>query len=213
MKVLMLVCHRDDEILSAGGLLAQLDPKKLFLFYFNSVHPDVPQQEYDAEANAVQSALGCLVSYSAYQKVNHLEDFPVSSHVAEIENVLNSFEPDLLLLPHPSYNADHRRIFEAGITASRVHDRNFFVKNVLTCEQPETIQTQRLGQSFVPHIYVPIDIGKKLELYHLYKSQQREHRSDHYIRSLAGMRGAQYNVPYAEAYMVVRGGLNVLGTR
>lgn len=213
MKTLVLVPHRDDELLSAGGLLVQLDSKKLFLFYFNDLHPNVPVKEYDEEAQAVQNALGCLVSYSAFRNVNHLSDFPMSAHVSEIENVINSFEPDLLLLPHPSYNADHRRVFEAGITASRVHDKNFFVKNILTCEQPETIQTQRLSQQFVPHIYVPIDINKKLELYHLYQSQQREHRSDHYIRSLAGMRGAQYNVPYAEAFMIVRGELNVLGTR
>src|SRR3990167_6028863 len=136
--------------------------------------------------------------------VNHLEDFPITNHITEIENTINALEPDTLFVPFPDQNEDHRRVFEAAITASRPHDKNFYIKNVLAYEQPCTLQTNRLGLSFVPQYFVPIDIEKKLELYQLYASQVKPYRSLDHVRALATIRGMQCNAPFAEAFSVVR---------
>lgn len=203
-RVLLLSPHRDDEVLGCGGTLDKLSKANVCIFYFNSVHPGVSSSTYDAEAWKLQERLGCEVRYSAYQKVNKLDVFPISNYITEIENTINDFKPDTLLIPFPSYNQDHRVVFEAAITASRPHDINHYVKNVLVYEQPETIQTNRLEPRFVPHVFMPININKKLELYKIYLSQQREHRSTVHIISLAALRGSQCNRPYAEAFMTVR---------
>jgi LmbE family N-acetylglucosaminyl deacetylase len=202
VNVLMLVCHRDDEVLSAGGTLLQCD--NLHLMYFNDSHPLVNKEIYDQEAENVKKYLNCNVSYSEFKKVNQLETYPIAFYIKEIEDIINKAKPETLIIPYPSYNQDHRVIFDAAITASRVHDRNHYVKTVLVAEQPETLQTNRLDILTRPQLFVPINIEDKLNLYHIYGSQQREHRSDHHLRSLAGIRGMQCNTKYAEAFYIIR---------
>lgn len=203
-RVLVLSPHRDDEILGMGGTLPQCN--SLHIMYFNSVHPLVDQAVYDAEAKAVKRTLGCSVSYSQHTGVNHLAEIPIAHFIDEIERALNVHKPSALYIPFPSYNQDHRVIFEAAITASRPHDRNYFVPNVLVYEQPETLGTNRLEPRFTPHVFIGIDIKVKLSLWELYKSQHRGHRTKKHLKHLAGVRGIQYNVKYAEAFMVIRTG-------
>lgn len=199
-KVLMLVVHRDDECLSAGGTLLQC--KDLYLHYFNDHHPSVEDIVYDVEAELVRKTLNCSVSYSAYKQVNRLDKFPMTCLISELEDIINFFQPDTLIVPARSYNQDHRTVYDAAMTAFRVHDQNYYVKNVILAEQPET--STPTYELFIPQLYVPINIEQKLALFNLYRSQQRSHRSHEHIRSLAAMRGMQCGKPYAEAFQIVR---------
>ena len=54
-NVLVLVPHQDDECLGLGGTLMQSG--KIWLHYFNDIHPNVPVKQYDQEAKAVQKTL------------------------------------------------------------------------------------------------------------------------------------------------------------
>jgi len=199
-RILFLSAHQDDECLSAGGTLLQAED--LHIMYFNDHHPLVEDGVYTKEAQAVQETLGCTVSYSNYMDVNMLDCFPMADYISEIESVINWVEPDTLIIPFPSYNSDHRVIYEAALTASRPHDKNWYVRNVLLAEQPETQQT--FNRQFIPQLFIPIDVEKKIALYNLYESQVRGHRSFDHLRHLAGVRGMQCNVPYAEAFQVMR---------
>lgn len=204
-KILVLAPHQDDEILGCGGLLATIPAPRLNIHYFNRLHTDVDNQVYAAENGEVQKALGNpTMTFSAYGKVNELHTFPISNYIDEIEQLINSLKPDTLLVPTPSYNQDHRVVYEAAITASRPHDTNYFVKNVLLYEQPETIHTRRVESVFIPSLFVPIDMDAKIQLFSLYRSQQRGHRTPEHLRYLAGLRGSMINCPYAEAFMVIR---------
>lgn len=202
-SILVLSPHKDDEVLGCGGTLLQ-HFGTTHVLYFNTIHPNVNQTVYDAECKAVVEMLKATCSFAMYSKTNALESFPISRHVTEIETTIKLFKPETILIPFPSYNQDHRRVFEAAITASRIHDINPLVNNVLVYEQPETIQTNRISPQFVPNVFVPIDIDKKIALYELYASQVREHRSKDHLRFLAGVRGMQAGVPYAEAFMALR---------
>lgn len=199
-KVLMLSVHRDDEVLSAGGTLAQCN--ELHIFYYNNIHPNVPITTYDEEANAVRDALKCTSSYSQFMNVNHLSDFPLTSHVTELEQLINRYKPTTIIGPVPSYNSDHRRVYEAMMTALRVHDRNWLVPIVLLAEQPES-HTPAYWD-FKPDVFIPIDISEKLQLYELYNSQQRAHRSRDHLIGMAIFRGMQCGHPCAEAFQSLR---------
>jgi len=203
-RVLLLSPHRDDEVLGCGGLIGRLDPNELHIFYFNDAHPNVDRDKYSQEASNIRIEIGCIVGYSKHMWTNRLDTSPIASFVDEIERHINMIAPDTLLIPFPSYNQDHRVIFEAAITASRVHDKNWYVKNIFVYEQPETIQTNRLEPRFIPHLFIEIDIEEKIKLYQIYESQQRGHRSPDHLRYLAGVRGMQCNKPFAEAFMIVR---------
>jgi len=199
-RVLCLAPHKDDECLGCGGTLLRCDT--LHIMYFNDVHPDVPQKKYNEEAENVKVALGCTTSYSKYRKVNRLDQFPVADFITEIEDTINEFKPTTVLVPFTSYNQDHRVVVDAAITAVRIHDRNFIVRNVLFYEQPET-HTPAYA-AFVQSFFVPIGIEAKLALFRIYESQQRGHRTEDHLKALAIFRGMQAGVPYAEAFMPMR---------
>ena len=182
----------------------QLLKKYLLIFYFNDFHPGVEPSVFINESLGFTNEVGCSRAISHSTRVNKLHTFPITKHIAEIENAINMFEPETLLIPFPSYNQDHRHIFEAAITASRPHDINRYVKNVLVYEQPETLQTNRIEPQFIPHVFVPIDIDQKIKLYQIYKSQIRGHRTIDDIKNLAAVRGMTCFAPYAEAFMVIR---------
>lgn len=201
-NVLVLAPHRDDEVLGLGGTLFRCH--QVHIHYFNNVHPLVEQTVYDTEAAAVANALGCTVTYSQHMQVNHLEDYSTTCFITEIEDLINQHKPDTLFIPASSYNQDHRTVFDAAITAIRVHDTNWYVPNVLLYEQPETLTPYRVEPHFVPHLFVPIDIEKKLALWEIYQSQHRGHRSADHLRFLAGVRGMQCHTEYAESFMSIR---------
>jgi len=199
-NILVLVPHQDDECLGLGGTLMQAG--KIWLHYYNDIHPNVPIKQYDQEAKNVQKMLRSEVSYSDYRNVNHLAEFPLPAFIAEIEDLINDIEPDTIFIPNPSYNQDHRTVYDAAITAVRIHDINYVVPNVLLYEQPETHTPAY--KEFTPHMFVPIDIEEKLTLYGLYESQVRGHRSFEHVRALARVRGMQCGEDFAEAFQVIR---------
>jgi LmbE family N-acetylglucosaminyl deacetylase len=106
-------------------------------------------------------------------------------------------------LPEPSYNQDHRAVYEAGLVATRPHDSNGFVPNVLIFEQPHSV-TWRHADQGEPTYFREIAIEQKLDAYGLYASQVRGHRSPELVRTLANLRGAQICKAYAEAFRVKR---------
>lgn len=199
-NVLVLVPHRDDECLGLGGTLPQC--YDLHMHYFNTTHPNVHQDQYDDEAEAVRDYLECSVSYTSYPDVNRLAEYPIDYYITEIEHWINALRPHTVFVPFPSYNQDHKVVYNAAITALRVHDLNWFVPNVYLYEQPET-HTPAYTE-FNPQAFVRIDIEEKLYMYRLYQSQVRGHRSLEHVEALARMRGMQFHTDYAESFQIVR---------
>ena len=107
-----------------------------------------------------------------------------------------------LYIPYPSYNQDHREIYDAAMIALRPHDRNFFVKRVLVYEGMGSFQWYQ--QAYEINAFVKIDVDKKIKGYNLHASQVRGHRSTDHLRALAKLRGSQVGVDYAEGYMIKR---------
>jgi hypothetical protein len=107
-------------------------------------------------------------------------------------------------IPHPSYNQDHRAVYEACLTALRPHDINSFVKKVLIYEQPHVAFWSHNYRAFQPNHFKPIDIEKKNHLYSMIATQVRSFRSPAHVRAIAAMRGAQSNCEYAEAFEIIR---------
>ena len=113
----------------------------------------------------------------------------------------------MVLIPYPSYNQDHRAVYDAALVALRHHDTNHFVKKVLVFEQPHSFlwdYNHNISGSFKPNYYKKLDIENKIESYKLLESQVRGHRSPEILRTLAKLRGMQSGFDYAEAFQIIR---------
>lgn len=193
-RTLILSPHVDDELL---GCFAFLRPGTVVAYGGIEDRPTKAQRELEAKRAAVE--LG-FEFRSLDQPVN---SFDSAVLVTPFEELINELEPTTVLIPEPSYNQDHREFFDAGIVATRPHDRLWQVPRVLLFEQPHSVLWPYDGAGLggaMPSVFVPIDIEAKLAAYEIYESQVRGHRSAETIRALAHLRGAQAGVPHAEAF-------------
>ncbi len=141
-------------------------------------------------------------------RLDILSHFPVCSYevrdcIEIIEQKINEVKPDEVYIPTPvSYNQDHKVVYGACMVALRPHDENWFVPKVFVYEQPHTFLWS--DEQFQPCYFRKLDLDRKLETYHLYKTQVRSFRSDKTITSLAKLRGEQSGFEYAESFDLLR---------
>ena len=198
---LIISPHVDDEVLGCGGILNK-DHVILhcglsdgFRHGDTIFSKDFRLQEFEY----IKEAVGCET---------RLLDHPVNNYsrnklIGDFENHINKIKPNKIYIPNPSYNQDHKEVYDAALIALRPHDINFFVKQIVTYEQPQDFWHSG-RKSFSPTYFVPIDIVKKINLYEKMNSQVRGHRSTDHIKTIAKLRGMQCNHDYAEAFEVLR---------
>ena len=140
----------------------------------------------------------------SFDNVNRLDSVPQQDLILEFENLINEEKPNTVLLTNPSYNQDHRAIYEAMLTALRPHDKNHFVKKIFLYEQPESFGTLRKPVNFKATYYKPLNLEFKLKALEIYRSQMRKHRSLIHLETIARLRGMQCNLDFAESFEIVR---------
>ena len=139
-----------------------------------------------------------------------LDTLPLSSLISALSNIIHSFEPSELLIPHFSdVHSDHRIAFDA-VSACTKWFRYPSIRRVLAYETlSETEFDLHQTAIFRPNYFIDISsyLDKKLDLLSIYHSELGDHpfpRSIQTVRSLASLRGSQRGVDYAEAYQLLR---------
>tara|TARA_A100001515_G_scaffold140163_1_gene135536 strand:- start:1493 stop:2110 length:618 start_codon:yes stop_codon:yes gene_type:complete len=202
MKKMIISPHVDDEVLGCGGIL----DKDTFILHCglaenqNHGHHILTRTDRIKEFEKIKEEID-LEYHLLHHPVNR---YNVSDLIPDFELYINKIQPDQIYIPHPSYNQDHRAVYEASLTALRPHDINFFVKKVLVYEQPHVVFWNHNYKTFSPNYFVEIDIDKKIDLYSMVESQVRSFRSTDHIRSIASVRGGQCLKAYAEAFEIIR---------
>jgi LmbE family N-acetylglucosaminyl deacetylase len=196
-KTLVIAPHIDDEALGCAAVLTS----DTFVFYVgvDEFHI-VDRQTRLAEAQAVADHFGFQWEIGDFRVNRYYEEHFRLLQV--MEGLINKLRPKTILIPMNSYNQDHRTAHQACFTALRQHDRNFFVPRVLIYEEPDCFLWE--VEQFKPNYYLPVDIERKLAGYSLHKSQVRPFRSHDTLQSMAALRGAQCNMPFAEAFQILR---------
>lgn len=194
--VLVFSPHADDEVL---GCWAFLSPRCHVVYFGVEDRAAVSRRERLGEVN-----LSAARSGFSWEALEHqVNAYRPQELITPMEQLIDRHRPATVLLPQPSYNQDHRAVYDAAVTALRPHDRNWFVRNVLVFEQPDSVLFPHGGEQ-PPTYFRPIDIEAKLHNYSLYASQVRGHRSPDLVRALARLRGAQAGAEHAEGYTVKR---------
>lgn len=203
-KVLILSPHTDDGELGAGGTIARFIEEKKEVYYvaFSSCEMSVPNglpgDILRGECLSSVKTLGVLPD-----KVTLL-DYEVRTFPTYRQEILESMielkkkiKPDLVLLPSSSdIHQDHSTIYHEALRAFKKE------ASIWGYEHPWNNLT------FTTDIFIRLKqehLEKKIKALKEYKSQNgRSYFDERYLWSLAYTRGAQVDLPYAEAFELVR---------
>lgn len=218
-KILIVSSHPDDEAICSGGLIMKgaREKAKVFVLY---MAVGFSRQFLTGQTNAIErkkemkkaSSYGKFGYYLVFEGDDfmRLDKLPQKNLIEQIEDASQKFEPDIVVLPfRHSFDQDHRAVASACITAFRPlpEDIRHQPKIILEAEEPYSWNN---GCPFDPNFYVDISglLDKKIKLLEKHKTQLRPDpfpRSPENLKRLAGLRGAEVGVKYAEAYRLLRG--------
>lgn len=200
LKKLILAPHIDDECLGLAGLI---DAKTHVLHFGcaeNQNHGNVfhTRVERVDEFEKVISLTCC-----SHTLLDHpVNNYATSLLITDIEDSVNSYKPDVVFLPNPSYNQDHQAVYDASIIALRPHDINYNPPVVLVYYQPQDLWHPKLPID--PSVYIGVDPKHHLHIYKLLASQVRNHRSPELIESMLRLYGELSRCQYALPFKLLR---------
>jgi len=197
---LIISPHVDDDVLGCGGILDET----CHVIYCGLDETGIPDRPSTKERIDEISSVQKITNHTYTILDNLVNRYDEYKLIGQIEKAINIDKPDEVYVCHPSYNQDHKAVYEASMIALRPHDKNHFVKRVLLYEQPQVYFWNTTGREFNANYFVEIDIDKKIKVYEAMKSQVRSFRSSEHLRANAKLRGGQSNCDYAEAFEIIR---------
>lgn len=217
-QVLVVAAHADDEALGCGGTLARhaAEGNSVYvIFLTNGVSSRVGSCSHAVErrkhaANAALAALGANLYQSFDFPDNALDTVPRLEIIRAVESAIVALRPQIVYTHHPGdLNVDHRRAFEAVMTACRPQPEHS-VQSIFAFEVASS--TGWSGHSckpFIPQHYVDISLflEEKIAALQAYQEEMRPSphaRSIEAVQTLAKYRGSQVGLVAAEAFTVER---------
>lgn len=221
MKALVVVAHPDDEVLGAGGTLAQLstaghDIHVLFMSGEVNVRERRPADgELDADIRAAQNRLGThSVRKGPFPNIR-MNTVDHVDLVKYVESAIREVEPSWIFTHHPNdLNDDHRQTSTATQAAARLHQRGNGgkpLRGLLFMEILSSTDWQFASTNypFEPTAFFKIGttgLATKVEALSCYRGVMRPYphpRSTESLHALAILRGSQAGMEYAEAFQAV----------
>lgn len=225
-NILIVVAHPDDEVLGLGGTMNRLiknfsvKTKVVILGEGITSRGDKrDRSQWKAELKKHKENIISATNSIGYQDVsihdfpdNRFDTIPLLDIIKVVEEEKRSFKPDIIFTHHGGdLNIDHRRTFQAVITASRPTSDQI-TKMIITFETPSG--TEWIPSSdprcFIPNMFVEIDesnLSSKVKAMQSYDYEKRLYphpRSPEALKIIAQNRGCTVGVKLAEAFQVIR---------
>jgi LmbE family N-acetylglucosaminyl deacetylase/folate-dependent phosphoribosylglycinamide formyltransferase PurN len=215
-KILIVAAHPDDEVLGCGGSIIKYKESHDIevMFMTNGV-----SARGKNKIKALERKKHCLAlfKYLELRKPsflnfpdNQMDTIPLLRIVKNIENKIKVFKPEIIFTHFSDcLNIDHRRTYEAVITACRPIE-NLSVKKILSFEVLSSTEWALFkNKTFQPNYYINIskEIKKKISLMKFYKDELKDYphsRSLKGIEALARSRGISSGVKFAEGFYLNR---------
>ena len=212
-RVLVIAPHGDDEVLGVGGTIAK--------YVDSGDHVTVAFLRRPCDertAIQLQDTILCK-KVLGYQNSLHLNiDEKIIANdkvylIREFDSLLNQLNPNILYTPHHGdLHQDHRAVFEAVSSSSRVWSQNN-IKQIFSYEIPSSSDQGYIRNffPFIPTFYNPITqdhLIRKVEGMKCYSSEYSENpihpRSEQALIEYAKKRGRECKSLYAEAFNCLR---------
>ena len=202
-KILILAPHTDDGEFGCGGTINKLIEEGHEVYYVafspckQSVRSEYPPDILITEVKAAVKVLGVkeenlkLLDYDVrtfnYKRQEILDD---------IIQLRSEIQPDMVFIPAlTDMHQDHKTVAEEALRA-------FKFTTILSYEMPWN------NISFETSCFFklsPANLNAKINALKKYESQaHRPYANEHFIKSLATVRGVQINAEYAETFEVIR---------
>jgi N-acetylglucosamine malate deacetylase 1 len=221
LKIAVVAAHPDDEALGMGGTLLKL--RKLgheihLLFATDGISARSEKKEdLNLRNESFQGAMN-LLKPTSYHLLNFpdnkLDSVPLLDIVHKIEEFLYKVKPDMIFTHFINdLNIDHQIVAQSSITASRPGSATF-VRQVLCFEVLSSTNWYLGRERFSPNFYVDVSdyIDEKMAYLDAYQNEMREFphaRSVENVRALSQIRGSEFFIKNAEAFILLRSFNNV----
>ena len=216
-RILIVAPHPDDETLGTGGTIAKYveDGHQVSILIVSGHLPPLYSREiYEKtvkEAYKAFSILGVSKSWFLEIPATMIGEQPVGDLNKKIVEVLNEFEPQIVLCPFPDRHIDHRVVFESVMVATRPVGVGRCIELLAAYETLSETHwnAPHIEPNFMPNWVVDISahINKKINALCCYESQIPPFpgsRSLDAVKALAMFRGSQSGFAYGETFQVIR---------
>lgn len=215
MKILIIAPHPDDEVLGCGGTIkkyANNGDEVSLCIATKAYTPDWTEEflsKRDVEIKEANNILGIKKTYFLDFLAAKLDTIPSKEINAAIENVIKEVQPQIIYIPHKGdLHSDHKIVFCSSLVASRSAHNNF-IKKILSYEVLSETDWAEPEAIFAPNVYIDVSstIDDKLKAMQAYKSEIKKYphsRSLEIIKILSQKRGAEVNLEFAEAFVLIK---------
>jgi N-acetylglucosamine malate deacetylase 1 len=216
-RVMVVAPHPDDEVLGVGGTIAKFFAQGAEVFVLmvsGHLPPLYSRDDYEktvSEAHAAFNILGVSKSKFLEIPATMIGDQPLHEVNSKISEIVNGFNPHIVLCPYPDRHVDHRLVFDSVMVATRPVGVGRDIEIVAAYETLSETHwnAPHIEPNFTPNWVVDISehIEKKLNALRCYQSQISEFpgpRSIEAVESLSMFRGTQAGFGYGEGFHVVR---------
>ena len=232
MNILVIVAHPDDEVLGMGGTILKHAKKgdKVTVAYLttgitsrrstnyktNPRYETTKKQQVEIrkqieelrkDAKKVCKFLRVKKTIFFDYPDNELDSVPLLKVIKTIEKLISEEKPERIYTSHyKDLNVDHRRVFEATLTACRPF--SFSVKEIICFEILSSTEWS-FSYDFKPNYFINIEkeLTSKIKAMKIYKNEIRKFphpRSIENIKITANRWGTVCNFIAAEPFEIVR---------
>ncbi len=228
--ILLLVSHPDDELLGLGATMNKLITEQgckvrviILGEGITSRSDQRDQEKWKRELEIHRANIHKAAKIIGFESVG-IYDFPDNRFdsvalldlVKVIEKEKAEFQPEIIFTHHGGdTNIDHRRTFDAVITASRPLVGEV-VKTIITFETPSSTEWQASNypNPFLPNLFFEVgekNVEAKIKAMECYEFEKRKYphpRSPEALKIQAQRWGVVVGVNFAEAFMMIRSIVN-----
>lgn len=205
-QTVVIAAHPDDETLMCGGTIAGMGAHVIVCSTGVTSRGEIAHLPLHEDLLAACKLLGATVEHHFLpdQRFDHLDILDVTQRV---ERFIAQHQPETIYTHHPAdVNRDHRIIFEAVLTATRM-----WKGSVYACEVPGSMEwAHGVYGTFQPNTFRRLsheNLGAKVSAMNCYRGESRDWphpRSSHGITVRAERWGSVVGVPYAEAFQLIK---------
>jgi len=226
-SILVIAAHPDDEILGCGASMARLAAGgvKVHVVYVatgvagryeNPVEntQKIAEQVFELKKDVAQACDVIGVRSHSFLDFpdNRLDTVPLMDISHKLKKNIQKLRPCAVLTHHHGdYNWDHSRVFEATLMACRPNFGDYYPQELYSYEVLSSTERAPAEphRAFLPNVYVDASEGldAKLKAIQCYQTELNPYphpRSVKAVKNLAGVRGNEVGLEFAEAFRLIR---------